>query len=84
LNGLARIFVPTEEFLGINFAISSVDEGMAEQSPRSASPPRVPTMRDLHADWKKWTMFERVSALGGLCVMVVLVPVLTVAAVLTH
>jgi len=41
-------------------------------------------MRDLYADWKKWTMFERISALAGLCVMVVLVPVLTVAAVLTH
>jgi len=41
-------------------------------------------MRDLHADWKKWTMFERISALGGLCVMIVLIPILTVAAVLTH
>ncbi|MDB5360981.1 MAG: hypothetical protein JWO51_2278 [Rhodospirillales bacterium] len=41
-------------------------------------------MRDLHADWKKWTRFERISALGGLCVLIILVPALTMAAVLTH
>ncbi len=41
-------------------------------------------MRDLYADWKKWTTAERISALTGLCVLVFVVPVLTVAAVLTH
>ena len=41
-------------------------------------------MRDLYADWKKWTKFERISALGGVCVLIVLVPALAMAAVLTH
>jgi hypothetical protein len=41
-------------------------------------------MRDLHADWKKWTTVERISALAGLCVLVFVVPVLTVAAILPH
>jgi hypothetical protein len=41
-------------------------------------------MRDLHADWKKWSLFERVSALTALCLAVVLVPALTATALLTH
>ena len=41
-------------------------------------------MRDLHADWKRWTKLERVSALAGLGVLVILVPALSVAAILSH
>jgi len=45
---------------------------------------RVPIMRDLHADWKKWSSFERVSALAGVLIMVLAVPFLTASAFLTH
>ena len=41
-------------------------------------------MRDLYADWKKWTVVERVSALGGLFVMVLAVPALTATVLLAH
>ena len=57
---------------------------MMNKRPQLAPFTRVSIMRDLYADWKRWTRFERISALGGLCVLIILVPVLTMAAALTH
>jgi len=41
-------------------------------------------MQDLQSDWKRWTWFERLSALCGLFTLALLVPLLAVAALLTH
>ena len=41
-------------------------------------------MRDLQADWQKWTTSERVSALVGLPILAMLMPVLVASVVLVH
>jgi hypothetical protein len=41
-------------------------------------------MRDLYADWKRWSPFERISALGGLFILVLAVPALAATVLLPH
>lgn len=41
-------------------------------------------MRDLLADWNKWTQIERISALVGITFLTFLVPILASTAVLAH
>jgi hypothetical protein len=41
-------------------------------------------MQDLGSDWKKWSWFERISALCGLLTLVLLVPLLAVVALTAH
>jgi hypothetical protein len=41
-------------------------------------------MKDLQADWKKWTRAERISALVGFPFLIMLAPALAASAVLVH
>jgi len=45
---------------------------------------RVLIMKDLHADWKRWTLFERVSALGAVFILILAVPAMAAAGLLPH
>jgi len=41
-------------------------------------------MKDLQADWQKWTPSERISALVGLPILAMLMPALVASVVLVH
>jgi hypothetical protein len=41
-------------------------------------------MKDLQADWKKWSRAEQISALIGFPFLVILAPALAASAVLIH
>jgi hypothetical protein len=41
-------------------------------------------MKDLQADWKKWTRVEQISALVGFPFLIMLAPALAASAILVH